>query len=241
MNLLVLISTLLAATAADFQGYSVPTPPPVTYSSGGCKDREILHVDGTCVVPTINRRLFLYTVPELPPSYGPPPHIPPPKVDQNILFIRTPEGGQGPEPIIVPPPRQQHVVYVLNKQSDQSQRVIEVPAPPSENPEVYFVNYGEGDNPTLPGGIDFQTALNSAIQGDGQVIAGTGAGGSPGSGLNNVGVGTGFGGTGAFGIQSTVQTPGASYNPPTDTYNPPTDTYNPPTDTYNPPKDTYNP
>ncbi|XP_042219235.1 uncharacterized PE-PGRS family protein PE_PGRS54-like [Homarus americanus] len=184
MKLLVFVSILVAAASAALQSYNLPTQSEATQSiptqsestplNGGCKEGEVLNVFGSCVVPTVSRQVFLFTIPEQPESYGPSPEIPPPRVEHNILFIRTPEGGQGPEPIIVPPPRQQHVVYVLNKQSDQSQRVIEVPAPPSENPEVYFVNYGEGDNPTLPGGIDFQTALNSAIQGDGQVIAGAG-------------------------------------------------------------------
>merc|ERR1739838_612673 len=45
---------------------------------------------------------------------------------------------------------------------DGGQRVIEVPAGPASNPEVYFVNYGPGENPQLPGGVNLQTALGAA-------------------------------------------------------------------------------
>ncbi|XP_069993168.1 uncharacterized protein [Penaeus vannamei] len=120
-------------------------------------------------------------------SYGPPPYIPEPTIDTNIVFIRTPEGGQGPDPIVVPPPQQKHVVYVLNKETEQGQDVIEVPAPPASSPEVYFVNYADGENPFLPSGVDLQSALNAASQGGGQVIGGGG------------GVGGGFGGSGGVG------------------------------------------
>nr|XP_027217931.1 uncharacterized protein LOC113810452 [Penaeus vannamei] len=120
--------------------------------------------------------VFVYDAPEQSqqPS-GPPPSVPPPRVDHNILFVRLPEGGAGPEPIIVPPPRQENIVYVLNKNDGAGgQRVIEVTAPPATNPEVYFVNYEEGENPTLPIGVDLETALNAAASAGGQVIGGGG-------------------------------------------------------------------
>lgn len=135
-----------------------------------CKEGEILHVDGTCVVPEVSRKVFVFDVPQQEQLTGPPPSVPPPKVDHNILFVRLPEEGLGPEPIVVPPPRQNNIVYVLNKQGEQSQRVIEVPAPPPSEPEIYFVNYEEGENPTLPGGVDLHTALVSAAETGGEVI-----------------------------------------------------------------------
>ncbi|XP_047487188.1 uncharacterized protein LOC125037997 [Penaeus chinensis] len=135
-----------------------------------CKEGEILHVDGTCVVPEVSRKVFVFDVPQQEQLTGPPPSVPPPKVDHNILFVRLPEEGLGPEPIVVPPPRQNNIVYVLNKQGEQSQRVIEVPAPPPSEPEIYFVNYEEGENPTLPGGVDLHTALGSAAETGGEVI-----------------------------------------------------------------------
>ncbi|XP_047487137.1 H/ACA ribonucleoprotein complex subunit gar1-like [Penaeus chinensis] len=202
MKLLVLITTLVATSLAIPQGYNLGTPsgpsfgiggPGSGFGSGGCGPGQVLHVDGRCVTPRVNRKVYLYDAPPAPPiSHGPPPYIPEPTIDTNIVFIRTPEGGQGPDPIIVSPPQQKHVLYVLNKQTQQGQEVIEVPAPPATNPEVYFVNYADGENPVLPSGVDLQSALNAASQGGGQVIGGGGGvgGGFGGSG----GVGGGFGG-----------------------------------------------
>ncbi|XP_037791519.1 H/ACA ribonucleoprotein complex subunit gar1-like [Penaeus monodon] len=200
MKLLVLISTLVATSLAAPQGYSLGTPsgpsfgiggPGPGFGSGGCGPGQVLHVDGRCVTPRVNRKVYLYDAPPAPPiSHGPPPYIPEPTIDTNIVFIRTPEGGQGPDPIIVPPPQQKHVLYVLNKQTQQGQEVIEVPAPPATSPEVYFVNYADGENPVLPSGVDLQSALNAASQGGGQVIGGGGGGGFGVGG----GVGGGFGG-----------------------------------------------
>ncbi|XP_063593703.1 pupal cuticle protein 36a-like [Penaeus indicus] len=157
------------------------------FSSGGCGPGRVLHVDGRCVMPRVNRKVYLYDAPPIPMSHGPPPYIPEPTVETNILFIRAPEQGQGPDPIVIPPPSQEHVVYVLNKKSPQQQEVIELPAPPASEPEVYFVNYGDSENPVLPSGVDLQTALNAASQGGGQVVGG-GAGGVVG----------GFGGSGGI-------------------------------------------
>lgn len=107
--------------------------------------------------------MYLFEVPALPPrSHLPPPHIPEPTVEVTDMLIKIPEGGQTPPPIIVPPPKQRDVLYVLNKQTQQDQQVIEVPAPPSFNHEVYFVDYADGDNPTLPSGFDLAEALRAA-------------------------------------------------------------------------------
>ncbi|XP_063615481.1 pupal cuticle protein 36-like [Penaeus indicus] len=167
------------------------------FSSGGCGPGRVLHVDGRCVTPRVNRKVYLYDTPPVPVSHGPPPYIPEPTVETNILFIRAPEQGQGPDPIVIPPPRQEHVVYVLNKESPQQQEVIELPAPPASEPEVYFVNYGDGENPVLPSGVDLQTALNAASQGGGQVVGG-GAGGVVGGFGSSGGIGA-FGGSGGIG------------------------------------------
>lgn len=137
--------------------------------TGGCKQGEVLHVDGTCVVPIITRNVFLYDAPKsIQQPGGTPPSLPPPKIDNNIIFVRLPEGGIGTEPVIVPPPRQESIIYVLNKNDGSGgQRVIEVTAPPPSNPEVYFVTYGEGESPTLPIGVDLETALSVATEAGG--------------------------------------------------------------------------
>ncbi|XP_042855773.1 uncharacterized protein LOC122242543 isoform X1 [Penaeus japonicus] len=187
MKLLVL--ALVAAASAAPQGYNLGTPSGPSFNSGSCGNGQVRHVDGSCVTPQVNSRVFLYDVPANEGAINRPDYIPEPKLERNIIFVRLPDGADGPEPIVVPPPRQQHVVYVLNKQSEQDQRVIEVPAPPQSNPEVFFVNYAEGENPTLPSGVDLQTALSAASQGGGQVVGGGGIGGGIGGGL-----GGGFGG-----------------------------------------------
>ena len=90
---------------------------------------------------------------------------------------------------MVPPPQQKTLVYVLNKKSEaQDQGLIEVPFTPQQ-PEVYYVNYAEGENPSLPGGIDLQTALANSRPQQGQDVAGGGRrpqGGRP-SGGNTFG------------------------------------------------------
>lgn len=142
-----------------------------------CKEGEVRHVDGSCIVPEITRKVYVVSVPKQTPQPSDSlPDLPPPRVDHNILFVRLPEGGVGPDPVVVPPPRQNNIVYVLSKRNQNGQRVIEVPAPPPSEPEIYFVNYDDGENPTLPGGLDLETALGSAVEANGQIFTdGTGS------------------------------------------------------------------
>ncbi|XP_066974140.1 uncharacterized protein [Macrobrachium rosenbergii] len=167
-----------------------------------CGDGQILHVDGRCVTPQVMRNIYVYDVPVQPRPVGPRPNIPLPKVEHNILFVRLPEGGGALEPIVIPPPQQKNIVYVLNKGTAVGgQKVINVPAPPKSQPEVYFVNYGDGQNPTLPGGVDLQTALNSAVhQGIGQVIGGGLGGGIVSGGGVSGGIISGGGISSDFGV-----------------------------------------
>ncbi|XP_047487110.1 uncharacterized protein LOC125037919 [Penaeus chinensis] len=229
MKLLVLV--LVAAVSAIPEGYKLPRPSNPFFIPGDCSDGQVLHVDGRCVTPQVVKRVFVYDVPLNVADVKKPQYIPEPKVERNMIFVRLPDDSVGPEPIVVPPPRQQHVIYVLNKQLEQDQRVIEIPAPPPSDPEVFFVNYAEGENPTLPGGGDLQTALGSAVQGTGEIVSngavsgiagGTeeteGASGNIGSGIGvgigggtegNIGgdvgssVGSDIGGDSIFGISET--------------------------------------
>ncbi|XP_045581427.2 uncharacterized protein [Procambarus clarkii] len=198
MKLLVPISVLVAAAYASPQGYTLQSPSGPGFSTGGsrfssgsgltsggsgfsgggCGSGQLRHVDGSCVTPQVTRNLYVYNVPQATPIVGPRPNIPPPRVEHNIVFIRTPENGPGQEPIVVPPPQRKNVVYVLNKRPVHDQKVIHVPTPEQQSPEVFFVNYGEGENPTLPSGEDLQSALRSAAQGGGNVIGGGGGGGA---------------------------------------------------------------
>ncbi|XP_063593736.1 uncharacterized protein LOC134770706 [Penaeus indicus] len=189
-----LLITLAAAAFAAPKGYDLGVPSGAGLSSetefsagpsstetdlssrentiSGCGDGKILHVDGTCVVPEITRNVYLFNVPEQEQAAGPTPSIPPPAVEHNILFVRLPEEQPAPEPIVLPSPRQNYIIYVLNKQDEQVQRVIEVPAQPQTDPEIYFVNYQDGENPILPLGVDLETALSSAAAAGGQVLGG---------------------------------------------------------------------
>ncbi|XP_069993193.1 uncharacterized protein [Penaeus vannamei] len=218
-----LFSIVVAAFAAP-QGYNVGTPSGAGLTSGpgstgggagaagvdvsgggettGCQEGEVLHVDGTCVTPEVTRKVYVFDVPEQERVVGPAPSILPPAVDHNILFVRLPEEAPAPDPIVLPPPRQNNIVYVLNKQEEQAQRVIEVTAQPQADPEIYFVNYQDGENPTLPLGVDLETALSAAAAAGGQVLGGVdgavgeaGVGGTAGfGGVDGLGGGGGIGG-----------------------------------------------
>lgn len=148
-----------------------------TLNLSGCSDGEVRHVDGNCVTPIINRRLFLYVLPKNPTSVNRPEIVLKQKVERNLIFVRLPVDVQRQEPVILPPAEQQYIVYVLHKQSKQDQQVVDVPAPSPLKPEVFFVNYADGENPTLPGDVKLKRVLDSAFQGSGPVVGGSGGGG----------------------------------------------------------------
>ncbi|XP_042219326.1 pupal cuticle protein 36-like [Homarus americanus] len=146
-------------------------PGPFDSSCGG---GQVRHVDGSCVTPQVTRNLFRYRVPPATPILGARPNVPPPRVEDNILFIEFPEELFNQEPIVVPPPQQRNVVYVLNKRPHQDHTVVHAPGPEQAAPEVFFVNYAEGENPTLPSGGDLQSALSSASDGSGELVGSSG-------------------------------------------------------------------
>ncbi|XP_064090463.1 uncharacterized protein LOC135204266 isoform X2 [Macrobrachium nipponense] len=138
----------------------------------GCPGNQIRHVDGQCVIPEISRRLFVIDVPKLETGVPSKQEVPSPKVEENILFIRTPEAFSGPGPIIAPPPQRRDTIFILRESPQgQDRRIIEVDTPPPQRPNVYFLNYDAGQRPTLPDGIDLETALQSAVRIEGKVIA----------------------------------------------------------------------
>ncbi|XP_042859912.1 armadillo repeat-containing X-linked protein 2-like [Penaeus japonicus] len=221
----VLFAFIVVSSAAP-DLYGPPKPPGGSgYPSGGpmCKQGQVMHVDGSCVVPEISQTVFVYDAPERPEqSGGSPPYIPPPKIERSILFVNLPEQGAGQEPIILPPPKQESIVYVLNKgKGGDEQKVIEVTTPKSSYPEVYFVNYEEGDNPLLPIGVDLQTALKAAAEARVQSAAGGGGArtggliqGGGGSGGNGGKSGGGGGGGGYRPPSNAAATPSTSYRAP---------------------------
>ncbi|MCL4154338.1 UNVERIFIED_CONTAM: hypothetical protein GTU68_002017, partial [Idotea baltica] len=141
-------------------------------SSSSCSNGQVLNIYGTCVTPEISSNLFVYTAPERKFDLRANPiEAPTPKVNYNIVFVKTPSTPEGLKPVVIPPPHQKTIVYVLTKDSDiGGQQVIEIPDTGVHTPEVFYVNYEEGENPQLPIGIDLRTALSSAVNQRGNTI-----------------------------------------------------------------------
>ena len=134
-----------------------------------CEEGEILKIDGSCVKPQVSQKVYAFVAPPVEvPEFVPPAEIPDPKIEYSVVFVRTPEQPDQPDPIVVPSPQQQSVVYVLNKNKPVEQKVIEAPSHPPLAPEVFYINYKDGENPELPGGIDADNAFRRAEVG--QVI-----------------------------------------------------------------------
>ncbi|XP_050726489.1 uncharacterized protein LOC127003625 [Eriocheir sinensis] len=132
-----------------------------------CLEGQVRHADGSCVTPEVTRSVYVFGVTETPrPSARPSPRLPPPKVHEHVLLIRAPERWAAEQSLVVPPPAQKSVVYILRKElEDEDPRIIEAPVTPPPHPEVFFVNYKDGDNVSLPNGLNLQKALQGAITG----------------------------------------------------------------------------
>lgn len=162
-----MVATVHADSRSVRPGYRAPPRP----SYRPCPKGLVRKADGNCVEPIVNKNIFLYNAPPIRVNFGPAPYIPDPEVDFNYVFIKSPSAVLAPEPLIVPPADQKTLVYVLSEQPKiQQQQVIQVPGVPTK-PEVFFINYNDGENPTLPGGINLQTALSQSAQ-QGQLIEG---------------------------------------------------------------------
>ncbi|XP_018027511.1 ATP-dependent RNA helicase A [Hyalella azteca] len=191
MSVLVL-GLCLATVASDvsFAGLnSLYSPPSINTAGYRCGDGFVRKIDGSCVRPIIKKSIFLFDAPKFKVKYQPPPRIPAPAIDYNYVFIKAPDPVTAPQAVVVPPPQQKTLVYVLNKQlGQQQQEVIEVPSEVSA-PEVYFINYNEGENPTLPGGIDLQTALSQSAHA-GHIVGQSGGENLASSGIHLGGTGS---------------------------------------------------
>lgn len=120
-------------------------------------------VHGKCVEPIVSQDLFVYKAPSFKIQHKKAHYQHEPKVHYNLVYIRSPTYDDHPlKPVVIPPPKQKTLVYLLSKKPHSyKQNVIEVPHVP-QKPEVFFVNYNDGENPVLPGGIDLETALSQA-------------------------------------------------------------------------------
>jgi len=130
----------------------------------GCGNGQAKDHKGDCVDAMVTRNIYLYEAPALPvPAPIPPENIPQPKVHLNFVFIRTPTASSTQKPMVVAP-KQKTLVYVLSKKPTASETpVIEVEATPSQ-PEVFFVEYNEGEDAQLPGDVTLQEALSQSVQ-----------------------------------------------------------------------------
>jgi len=132
-------------------------------SSANCPAGQLPH-GNRCVVPRINRNIFVFGKDQPPaPKAIDQALIPLPEIDYNIIFVRSRPQRQK-SPLVVPPPQKKTVVYVLEDEQESAEDVINIPAHPDADPEVYYVKVKPGENPQLPGGIDLQTAYSQAIR-----------------------------------------------------------------------------
>lgn len=127
-----------------------------------CRYGLQLNHDGSCGKPVVTRNIFAFIAPDVDQAIAPPSSIPDPRVELNIVFVKAPSAQKIAEPLVVPPPQQKTLIYVLSKNQVVDQEIIEVPSNEPSEPEVFFINYNPGENPTLPGGIDLETALSHA-------------------------------------------------------------------------------
>jgi len=138
---------------------SVGSVASVSYTAEECGSGEVRNSDGRCAAQEVSRKIYVFAGEQSAPE--PPAPQPDPEVNIDVILVKAPSAVVNDVPLVAPAPEQKTVVYVLSKRPSQEQQVIEVPSVPDE-PEVYFVNYAEGENPTLPGGVDLQTALSQS-------------------------------------------------------------------------------
>ena len=128
-----------------------------------CPKGQLRH-GNRCVVPRINRNIFVFGKDDPPEQKSVNlAALPFPQLDYNIIFVRS-NPARAPRPLVIPPPQKKTVVYVLEDEYESAEDFVEVPSYPDADPEVYYVKVRPGENPQLPGGIDLQTAYSQAIQ-----------------------------------------------------------------------------
>jgi len=132
--------------------------------SSHCGGGLLADINGDCVEPEITRNVFLYAAPLRQRKARTQIVAPKPKLEYNIVFVRNPDHEKRVKPIVVPAPQRKTLVYVLSKKAEEEDvGLIEAPVHPQLEPEVFFINYEEGQNPDLPGGVDLRTALNNMV------------------------------------------------------------------------------
>lgn len=125
-----------------------------------CNKGYMANMLGKCVKPHVRRDVYFFSQPAVPPIRYSKHELPEPKVNLNYVFLHTAGSVQRPQPLVAPAAKQRTLIFLLNKQSDLiTQDILDVPSALDE-PAVFFVNYKEGDNLQLPGGLDLETVLS---------------------------------------------------------------------------------
>jgi len=118
-----------------------------------------------CVLPKINRNIFVFgraDEPEPTPTINE-KDLPAIELDYNIIFVKT-KTPKPVEPVILPPNPKKTIVYVLEDQQDPNPAIIQAPETQPDDPEVYYVKVGPGENPILHGtDLDLNAAYDQAL------------------------------------------------------------------------------
>jgi len=162
----------------------------------GCPAGQVM-TGGSCQAAQITKNIYLYAGQEAQAAAAGKAIIKAnPKVHLNYVFVKSAGSVAASAPVVVPPPKQKTLVYVLNRRVAAGKgEVINLDSKPTK-PQVYFVNYEEGDTADLPGGVSLQEALSQSVQ-QGQTIQGSA--GSGGGSIGGGAIGGGAIGGGAIG------------------------------------------
>jgi len=166
----------------------------ITFSDG-CPAGQVM-TGGSCQAAQITKNIYLYAGQEAQAAAAGKAIIKAnPKVHINYVFVKSAGSVAASAPVVVPPPKQKTLVYVLSRRVAAGKgEVINLDSKPTK-PQVYFVNYEEGDTADLPGGVSLQEALSQSVQ-QGQTIQGSA--GSGGGAIGGGAIGGGAIGGGAI-------------------------------------------
>jgi len=152
----------------------------------GCRPGQSLDKDGKCVMAEVTRNMFLFDAPEIETYANLAALKEKPKLHYNYVFVRTPSLFDVSKAFSKPASKQKTLVYVLTKKPTlEEQRELAKSQKPV-SPEVFFVNYNDGENLNLPGGVSLEEALSQSSK-TGQVVnTGANLGGALVNGGNDI-------------------------------------------------------
>ena len=139
--------------------------------------------NGSCAPAEVTRKISLHSAPKILENGLQGMHSNP-KLHYNFVVVKVPKADENSKHPVVPPPQQKTHIFVLNKETEsENQEYINTPSQHVES-KVFFINYKEGDNPDLPGGIKLQEALSQPEQFVTVIEGGSSANNRQGAGAN---------------------------------------------------------